>query len=94
MITEGHADIAAVVLEPILHGTGGMRSYDPEYLRRARALCDAHGVHPRIHVSALERIAHGTDDYSPGNLPAAAEVIFTPPPNSANAELARRRAAG
>jgi adenosylmethionine---8-amino-7-oxononanoate aminotransferase len=44
VISEGHADIAAVVLEPILQGTGGMRSYDPEYLRRARALCDAHDV--------------------------------------------------
>ena len=44
VITEGHADIAAVVLEPILQGAGGMRSYDPEYLRRARALCDEHDV--------------------------------------------------
>ena len=42
----------------------------------------------RIHVSVLERIAHGTDDYSPGNLPADAEVVYTPPPNSANADLA------
>ena len=44
VITEGAGEIAAVVLEPILQGTGGMRSYDPEYLRRARALCDAHDV--------------------------------------------------
>ena len=63
-------------------------------IRDIEKICDAHGVHPRIHVSVLERIAHGTDDYSPGNLPADADVVFTPPPNSANAELARRRAAG
>jgi adenosylmethionine-8-amino-7-oxononanoate aminotransferase len=44
VISEGHGEIAALVLEPILQGTGGMRSYDPEYLRRARALCDEHEV--------------------------------------------------
>jgi len=85
------------------HASVDDKLYDPRaglgvfYRRRIRdigKICGAHGVRPRIHVSTLERIAHGTDDYSPGNLPAAAEVIFTPPPNSANAELARRRAAG
>ena len=63
-------------------------------IRDIKAICEAHGVRPRIHVSVLERIAHGTDDYSPGNLPADADVVFTPPPNSANTELAQRRAAG
>jgi adenosylmethionine---8-amino-7-oxononanoate aminotransferase len=44
VIAEGHDEIAAVVLEPLLQGTAGMRVYDAEYLRRARATCDAHGV--------------------------------------------------
>jgi adenosylmethionine-8-amino-7-oxononanoate aminotransferase len=44
VVREGQDEIAAVVLEPLLQGTAGMRVYDAEYLRRARALCDAHDV--------------------------------------------------
>ena len=62
-------------------------------IRDVKAICEAHGVPPKVHVSVLERIAHGTDDYSPGNLPADAEVVFTNPPNLAYTELAQRRAA-
>jgi adenosylmethionine-8-amino-7-oxononanoate aminotransferase len=44
VVVARHDRIAALVLEPLLQGTAGMRGYDPEYLRRARALCDAHDV--------------------------------------------------
>lgn len=36
--------IAAVVVEPVLQGAAGMRSYDPAFLAAARELCDRHDV--------------------------------------------------
>jgi len=44
VIQQRHAEIAAVILEPIVQGAGGMRVYCPEYLRRVRALCDTHEI--------------------------------------------------
>jgi len=44
-LIEVHAyEIAAVILEPVVQGAGGMRIYCPEFLRQVRALCDAHDV--------------------------------------------------
>jgi adenosylmethionine-8-amino-7-oxononanoate aminotransferase len=38
------ADLAAVVVEPVLQGAGGMHVYSPACLRLLRRLCDEHGV--------------------------------------------------
>ncbi|WP_280460842.1 adenosylmethionine--8-amino-7-oxononanoate transaminase [Nocardia carnea] len=38
------AELAAVVVEPVVQGAGGMRWHDPRYLADLRRLCDEHGV--------------------------------------------------
>lgn len=44
LLRDGADHIAAVILEPVVQGAGGMRFYAPDYLRRVRALCDEHDV--------------------------------------------------
>jgi adenosylmethionine-8-amino-7-oxononanoate aminotransferase len=44
LVEQHHQSLAAVIVEPIVQGAGGMRIYSPHYLRHVRGLCDHYNV--------------------------------------------------
>jgi len=45
VIAENHDDVAAVIVEPLVQCAGGMRMYDPVYLKLLREACDRYQLH-------------------------------------------------
>ncbi len=43
-LAENHEQIAAVIIEPVVQGAGGMRIYSPHYIKRLRELCSEFNV--------------------------------------------------
>ncbi len=41
---EHHQTISAIIIEPIVQGAGGMRFYNPAYLKAVRDLCDQYDI--------------------------------------------------
>lgn len=54
IISENHQKLAAVIMEPIVQGAGGMYFYSPAYLKAVRELCDEFDV-----LLILDEIATG-----------------------------------
>ncbi len=53
-LAQNHEEIAAVIIEPMVQGAGGMRIYAPEFLQAVRALCDQYDI-----LLILDEIATG-----------------------------------
>ncbi|MBB6094137.1 uncharacterized protein (DUF2235 family) [Povalibacter uvarum] len=83
-----HANVDDKLYDP----RAGLGTFYRWLPRDIAQMCKSSGVQPKLHLSVLERIAHGTDDYRPGNLPANSQVVITPSGDPTKDAAARERA--
>jgi uncharacterized protein (DUF2235 family) len=84
----GHASVDDKLYDPRA-GLGLFYRWSP---RNIVALCRRNGVFPQVHLTVAKRLAHGTDEYALGNLPADAEVVITETGDPIADDVARLRA--
>lgn len=73
-VVRSHASVDDTLYDPCA-GMGMFYRWAP---RDVRDYCDRSKCAPIIHLSVAERIAHGTADYAPGNIPPDVKVVATP----------------
>jgi uncharacterized protein (DUF2235 family) len=82
-----HANVDDKLYDP-RSGLGVFYRWKP---RDLFAICRKANVKPKLHLSVLERVAHGTENYAPGNLPFDESVTATSSPHY-SLELLEQRA--
>lgn len=87
-LARDHANVDDKLYDPRA-GLGVFYRWKP---RDIAAICQTNNLVPKLHLSVLERAAHGTQDYAPGNLPPTAKVVVTPPSLPGQAALLEERA--
>jgi hypothetical protein len=86
---DDHANVDDKLYDP----RSGLGIFYRWKVRDIAGICRMYHVRqPAVHLSVLERIAHGTDDYAPGNLPSSASVVITPTDNHAERSAVTARA--
>jgi uncharacterized protein (DUF2235 family) len=85
-----HASVDDMLYNP----RGGIGRFYRWAPRDIRKYCAKNGIAPRIHLSVAERIANGTDDYGPGNIPPTVTVATTPVDTDDPRRMERERTLG
>jgi hypothetical protein len=84
-----HASVDDKLYDPRA-GLGTFYRWKP---RDIADICRCNKSPVRVHLSAIERIAHGVEHYAPENLPGNISVVTTPPDRRQSPSLIQERAA-